>query len=231
MSVRHPTLAVVIWCLVVAEATLVRAALRPGRRREVRAFASASRSFSRDWSWPRRRASDTGEPVHLLRFRTALERGASVVQAFEAASNGLGRWPSGARRLVRRVQAGASLNAALDQWVSEDRDPSVVVLRDALAISSTTGGSHLRAVDAVIDAVRERSALQREVRALASQARASALVLLVMPVGFAVVVGLLDPRVRAFSVGSPFGLACIAAGLALDGAGAWIMARMIRRVA
>lgn len=169
--------------------------------------------------------------MHLLRFRTALERGASVAQAFDAASVGPGRWSTGARRLVRRVRAGASLAAALDLWAAEDDDHSVGVLRDALAISTTTGGSHIRAVDAVIAAVRERSALQREVRALASQARASAVMLVVMPVGFAVTVAVLDPRVRAFSLGSPGGLGCIAVGLALDVAGAWIMARMIRRVA
>ena len=174
---------------------------------------------------------DGGEPLHLLRFRTALERGASVLQAFEAASIGPGPWSAGARRLVRRVHAGAGLDAAAALWAAEDPDPSVAVLVDALAISGSTGGSHLRAVDAVIAAVRSREALRREVRALASQARASAVVLVVMPVGFAIAIALLDPRVRAFYVGGPAGLLCVAAGAVLDLAGAWVMARMIRRVA
>lgn len=178
-----------------------------------------------------RAGREDGDAIHLLRFRTALERGGSVLQAFEAASVGSGRWPDGARRLVRRVRAGSGVEAAAARWAAEDPDPAVAVLVDALAISASTGGSHLRAVDAVIDAVRRRAALRREVRALASQARASAVVLMVMPVGFAVAVALLDARVRAFYVGSPAGLACVGVGVALDVVGAWAMARMIRRVA
>jgi tight adherence protein B len=171
------------------------------------------------------------DPAPLLRFRTAIERGASVLQAFESVAAGTGRWASGARRLVHRVRAGSAVLAAADDWADEDPDPSVRLLADALAISATTGGSHLRAVDAVIDAVRDRAALQREVRALASQAQASAVVLVLLPMGFAVAVALVDPRVRGFYVGSPLGPVCVAAGLLLDAVGAWIMARLVRSVA
>lgn len=181
----------------------------------------------------RRRSSSPGvvDPAPLLRFRTAIERGASSLQAFESVAAGSGRWAVGADRLVRRVGSGAAVQAAIDDWVAEDPDPSVRLLADALAISAATGGSHLRAVDAVIDAVRDRASLQREVRALASQAQASAVVLVVLPVAFAVVIALVDERVRAFYVGSPLGPVCVLAGLALDALGAWSMLRLVRSVA
>jgi len=176
-------------------------------------------------------AAPEADPAPLLRFRTAIERGASVVQAFESVAAGTGRWATGARRLVRRVDAGAGVQAAVDAWVTEDRDPSLRLLADALAISGSTGGSHLRAVDAVIDAVRERAALQREARALASQAQTSAVVLVLLPVAFAAAIAGLDPRVRGFYVGSALGAACIVGGLVLDALGAVLMVRLVRGVA
>lgn len=205
---------------------------RAGRPRPSAARIGPRRPGRASNAWQRLGVrSATADPAPLLRFRTAIERGASVLQAFESVAAGTGRWASGARRLVHRVRAGSAVLVATDDWVAEDPDPSVRLLADALAISATTGGSHLRAVDAVIDAVRDRAALQREVRALASQAQASAVVLVLLPVGFAVAVALVDPRVRDVYVGSPLGPVCIAGGLGLDAVGAWIMARLVRSVA
>ena len=180
------------------------------------------------WSWRSHRSVD---PAALLGFRAALDRGASVLQAFEAMASGSDQWAIGARRVVERVAAGSAMQPALDAWVEEDRDPSVRLLIDALAISGSTGGSHRRAVDAVIGAVREHAALQREVRALASQARTSAVVLVVLPIGFGVALAAADPRVRSFYVGSAVGPGCVVAGCLLDAAGAWVMLRMVRAVA
>ncbi len=176
-------------------------------------------------------AAIVADPAPLLRFRTAIARGASVAQAFESVAAGTGRWSAGAHRLVLRVRAGAGVQDAIDAWVTEDRDPSVRLLADALAISAGTGGSHVRAVDAVIDAVRDRAALQREVRSLASQAQTSAVVLVLLPVGFAVAIAAVDPRVRAFYLGSALGPVCVIAGCLLDAVGAWLMARLVRGVA
>jgi tight adherence protein B len=165
-----------------------------------------------------------------LRFRTALERGASVLQAFEAMAAGTDQRAAGAGHVVARIRAGAAAQEAVDAWVRAEADPAVELLADALAISAATGGSQLRAVDAVIDAERERAALRREVRALASQAQTSAVVLVVLPVGFAVAVAAVDPRVRAFYLGSALGVGCLVVGCLLDAAGAWLMYRLVRGV-
>lgn len=171
------------------------------------------------------------DPTPLLRFRSAIGRGASVVQAFEAVAVGHGPWADGARRLVRQVGAGAGVQAAVDGWAAEERDPALHLLADALAISGATGGSHVRAVDAVIDAVRDRASLHREVRALASQAQTSAIVLVLLPLAFAVGIAVVDARVRAFFLHAPLGAVLVVAGLALDAIGAWLMLRLVRGVA
>ena len=78
--------------------------------------------------------------------------------------------------------------------------------------------------------LRERDALAREVRALASQARTSAVVLVAAPLMFALVVGVVDDQVGRFLV-SPAGLVCVVVGLGLDAAGAVWMDRLTRDVA
>lgn len=215
--------------LVVALATSIRRARSAGRPTTLRSRPRwRAHPVLRPWV---RTGAGAVDPAPLLRFRTAIERGASVMQAFESVASGSGRWAVGAGGLVARVRAGSAVQDAIDDWVAEDPDPSVRLLADALAISATTGGSHLRAVDAVIDAVRDRAALQREVRALASQAQTSAVVLVLLPVAFAVAVALLDPRVRSFYLGSALGPLCIVGGLVLDAVGAWLMLRLVRGVA
>jgi tight adherence protein B len=71
----------------------------------------------------------------------------------------------------------------------------------------------------VADTLRERRALRREVRALSAQARASAAVVAVAPLGFAVVMAATDEATAAFLFGSPAGLACVVVGLGLELAG------------
>lgn len=203
----------------------------PGRRHRHGPSPRLGRSGSLVVRWRRAGSARGADPAPLLRFRTSVERGASVAQAFEAVAVGGGPWGPGARRLVRRVQAGAGVQPAVDAWADEEPDPALGLLADALAISGATGGSHLRAVDAVIDAVRDRAALQREVRALASQAQTSALVLVLLPLAFAVAVAVFDPRVRAFYLAVPVGPLCVFAGLVLDVLGALIMFRLVRAVA
>jgi tight adherence protein B len=82
----------------------------------------------------------------------------------------------------------------------------------------------------VADTVRARAAVEREVRALASSARASSGVLVATPLAFAVAVAILDGRVRAF-LGTPAGLACLLGGAVLDLLGGWWMRRQIAAVA
>lgn len=233
-----PTVALVV-TLVVALGWLVRAAAR-GLRGNGRARSGTPRppGGDRSPSWAQSRRGRVGQQLRptvedvapLLRFRTALERGASVPQAFEAMGAGADRRSEGARLVVARIDAGAGAQEAVDAWVDEGSDPAIRLLADALAISASTGGSQLRAVDAVIDAERDRASLRREVRALASQAQTSAVVLVALPIGFAAAIAAVDPQVRAFYLGSALGVGCMVAGCALDGAGAWFMYRLVRGV-
>jgi tight adherence protein B len=96
----------------------------------------------------------------------------------------------------------------------------------ALALSSELGGGAAKSLDAVAATLRDRNGLRREVRALSSQARASALVIGLAPIAFAVIAGSLDPRTTDFLLHDPVGVACLFVGIVLDGCGAAWMHRM-----
>ena len=100
----------------------------------------------------------------------------------------------------------------------------------ALALGAELGGAQARCLDAAAASLRERASLEREVRALSSQARASAAVMVAAPMGFAVFSGTTDPRVAQVLVSTPLGWACLVGGLLLDGLGAGWMARLARRI-
>ena len=91
------------------------------------------------------------------------------------------------------------------------------------------GGSVAVVLDGVTDTLRDRVALDREVAALSSQARASAAVLIVAPVVFAALAAAADHRVAEVLLGQPLGWACLLGGAVLDGAGALWMSRLVGR--
>lgn len=115
----------------------------------------------------------------------------------------------------------------MDRWAVERPGTGVGLVADALALAGHSGGSQADALLGVAGTLRERQALGREVRALGSQARASAAVLVVTPIGFAAVVALVDPRIRHVLLATPLGWACLATGLLLDAMGAAWMRRLL----
>jgi tight adherence protein B len=185
----------------------------------------------------RQAAADERELPHLLeRVARHLRSGASLPQAFAAATPP--RPPSGASahglaevwRTVAERSATMGMVAALDEWSEHSRDParpSIGLAVAALAVAASTGGSPARAVDGVASTLRSRLAVAEEVRALSSQARASATVIALAPVGFGALAAATDDRTAAF-LGTPAGVALTLTGLALDAAGAWWMARLCR---
>jgi tight adherence protein B len=166
-------------------------------------------------------------PEALESVARSLRAGASmpgaVARAGERVPGPLGRDLLG---VAATVEAGERLEGALDRWAARRPLPGVRLAVTALALAAGTGGAPARAVDGVAATLRARVAVAGEVRALSSQARASALVIALAPLAFMVLAAASDTRTAAFLFRSPAGLACLAAGIALDGVGALWMHRL-----
>jgi tight adherence protein B len=182
------------------------------------------------WGRPGREESDHAALLEAV--ARSLRGGQSMVLALrEAARSEPDRRPAAAlARSARLADAGLGVVAVVDDWVGPEPGPARALAGAALALGAEVGGAQARSLDAAASSLRDRASLEREVRALTSQARASAAVMVLAPLGFAAYSWLTDPRVSQLLVGTPLGWACIAGGLGLDAIGAAWMAHVAGRV-
>ena len=167
-------------------------------------------------------------PALLEGVARALRSGAAIPSALREAATAESLAAEDLRRVLAEVDRGLGLGVALDRWAERRPRPGVRLVVGALSVALASGGTPARAVDGVAATLRERAEVDREVLALATQARASAAVVTLAPLAFGVLGALGDERTAAFLLRTPAGLACLGAGLALDGVGAAWMARIAR---
>ena len=156
----------------------------------------------------------------------ALRSGASVLTALDSASREL---PAAElQQVVHGVRAGLSLDAALRRWSGARRERQTAAA--LLVLGHTSGAAMAASLDRAAASLRERKALEDEVRALTSQTRVSGMVVAAAPAGFATIVVAVDPDALAALVATPVGLLSLATGLMLEALGIWWMARLCRGV-
>ena len=172
-----------------------------------------------------RRRLEMRIPDSLERVVRQLRSGATLPLALR----GVGADDVVFARVAAELDQGHSLHKAVSGWGAEDELPNRKLTATALELASSSGGATARVLDGVAASLRDRVALEREVAALSSQSRASAVVLVVAPVVFAVAMAMIDHRILDVLVGRPIGWACIGLGLGLDVLGALWMSRLIGR--
>ena len=173
----------------------------------------------------RRRALDRIVPERLDAIVRRLRAGATLPDAIV----GVGADDELLASLAADIATGHGLAPAVARWRRSDPSPNRRLAAVALELSAEAGGSGAAVLDGVAESLRDRVALEREVVALSSQARASAALLVVAPVVFALVVGAVEPRLWSMLLGSPLGWVCLALGLGLDALGAAWMVRLVGR--
>lgn len=175
---------------------------------------------------------DAALPAAIESVAAGLRSGASLRQALaEAAASTPGVLGADLATVATATERGAGLVPALEAWAERRPLPGVRLAVAALSLGAETGGATARAVDAVAATLRQRLAAQAEAHALATQARVSAAVIAAAPLAFCALSAATDPRAATFLLRTPAGLGLLAAGLALDAAGALWMARITRTVA
>jgi|GEM_PF-720435 len=130
--------------------------------------------------------------------------------------------------LAEQLRNGRPLVPVIENWRTATSLPNRRLAAVAIELASSGGGSSAGVLDGVAESLRDRVALEREVAALSSQARASAVVLVLAPFGFAFFAAAIDPNILGVFT-TPFGIACVTVGVALDVLGALWMNRLIRR--
>ena len=195
-----------------------------------RLLVTGGRALDHLWPARRHRRRDAQLPDALERLSSSIRAGLSLAAALGEVADRLPDPLGGELRRTRAaVRHGAPLSEALAAWAAPpEATPAVRLVAAALTLAADGGGEVARAVDRVAATLRERRELEGEVRALATQASASALVLAVAPVVFALLVASVEPGAVTFLLTTPVGLGCLAGGLLLEGLGARWMVRITR---
>lgn len=184
--------------------------------------------------WLRRRRDERRDAQltpFLERVASSIRSGRSVRSALTEVARGMERpLRTDLAPLADALDHGAALEDAVERWAADAGASSEVRLAAAaLRLGARAGGEVARAVDGVAASLRERREVRGELVALATQARTSAVLLVVAPLGFAGLMSTIEPGALAFLLGTPLGLLCLTAGLLLDAAGGWWMQRIVGR--
>ncbi len=154
----------------------------------------------------------------------AVRSGASLTQAIRYASTEAAPPVRDDLALVvERLDTGIALDQALRSWSSARPGANVELVVGSLELHRRSGGDLPAVLDQVVGTIRDRVSITREVRSLTAQARMSAWILGLLPVGFFGFLWLTSRRDIEGAMSTPVGIACVLVGLLLElGAFAWI---------
>lgn len=173
------------------------------------------------------RLADDQLPVLLEHTSRGLRSGLDLRSALADAAARAGAHGPAAASVVHRVDGGAAWDEALAGWADDAPRPPVRLVAAALSLARASGGRAAHALDGVAATLRARRAVAQEARSLATQAQASAAVLVALPLVVSVGGAVADPRLADALLGTTWGLACIVAAVALDAIGALWMHRIV----
>ena len=197
--------------LIVLIAGPVARAVRPGLRQHGPEFDSARRS--------RRSTGDYAAVLDAVARQ--VRSGASLAAAIVDEADGSPPFDEVAARLT----AGISLSQALA--IIDPGDSDLALTLQALSAAAHLGGPIAATLDEAAAVLRERAAARAERRAHGAQARLSARVLTIVPIGFAGWSVVAGQRTRDVYVSSLAGSICALCGLTLNYAGWRWMQRII----
>jgi tight adherence protein B len=177
------------------------------------------------------RAGQLDHAGALDQLAAHLRAGGTVPAGVAELARGTGPLAEDLRVVVARVDAGSTLVDALARWRAERPGAADRVVAGALEVSQAAGGPVAGALEGLANGLRDSLEGTRELRAQSAQARLSAAVVGLAPIGALSLSLLSDGRVAAALVGTAAGRACLLAGLGLEAmAGLW-MRHILRRAA
>ena len=159
-----------------------------------------------------------------------MRSGRSLRQSIELAADELDPWLGATfRRLVDRTELGDPMDEAIDVWAAEvgGSDPRLVA--GVLKLHRRTGGSLSAALEDLAGTLRSRRSAAREVESLTAQARLSATILGLLPIGFFLFLSVVARDDLEAAYQTRAGVAAIGVGFALQGA-AYLWIRSLLRI-
>ncbi len=141
-----------------------------------------------------RAAVDAGVPEMAVAIADALAGGCSLRAALGEAASGVGGAAGHElRRTAAELEAGAATDGALEAMRGRARSPGMETLVAACLLQRRAGGDLARLLREGARALEDQARLEDEVRAATAQARFTALIVVLLPLGGALLTELASP--------------------------------------
>ena len=125
------------------------------------------------------------------------------------------------------ITYGADLETAMRNLYGRIGSDDLPLFVTAIAIQSSTGGNLGEILQNLSNVIRQRFKMRRKIRALASEGRASAMILTSLPIGVFLIIQLISPDFYAAVWNEPLTKELLGGGLVWMGLGDLIMHRMV----
>ncbi len=170
-------------------------------------------------------------PSALDDLARSLRAGASLPLALQqVASTTRGPLATDWRRIHRSLHFGRRLGEAADDWARQRPVAEVRLATSAWQLGIEAGASMATSLEGIAATLRARAEGAAELRALSAQARLSALIIGIAPVGFCLLASRADPRLAHTLFATPLGWALLSVGAGLDLIGALWMRHLAQAV-
>jgi tight adherence protein B len=161
---------------------------------------------------------------------SGLRAGRSLRQAFELAAAEIDP-PIGHsfERIGDRAELGDPMDDAVDAWAAEISGPDARLAAGVFRLHRRSGGALASTLEELASTLRARRSVARELRSLTAQARLSANILGLLPLGFFAFLSVVARDDMVAAVTTPAGSLAIVLGLVLQAA-AYVWIRRLLRI-
>jgi len=208
-----------------ADGQRVKARMKQGAKHEIPDFGELLKRLKP----VSQRAYERQLPAVLDSIALSLYSGSGFAQAIREAATGKGPVVDDMKQIVHEMDMNESLTDALQHWAARVRYESVRLCAASMVMAIESGGNYVTAVDAAGAAVRRSLEAAATAKTNATQSRASATALVLMPLLVSGPLILSNGRSRAFMLHSPLGLLFLVVGIALDVIGWLWMEALVKR--
>lgn len=170
----------------------------------------------------------TGLTGFLESTISGLKAGLSVVKAFQQIAQ-RDKGPIGIEisQVLKKVELGKSLQDSLLELSEKIPLKENEIIISAMITALETGGNITEVLSNILDTIRKREELGREVKSLTSQGVLSGIIVGALPVFMIVIISVIDPSYIAPLFNTGIGMAALVAAVVMEITGAVIIAKIV----
>ncbi|WP_276355441.1 type II secretion system F family protein [Cohnella caldifontis] len=180
--------------------------------------AAAGFAFPRLWIDRKRKARMKAFEEGLLDMLTtiigSLRAGFSFAQALRTvADESEGPIREEAETVLKDMQYGATMEDALGEWKERMPSEDLNLMIQAILIQRQIGGNLAVVLETIVQTIRDRARIQRQVSTLTAQGRMSGTVIGLLPFALAIILYFIEPKYIGTLFHNPIGIGMVAGGL------------------